>query len=420
MSVFGQLASLMIRPEKDAGFEDTFASRFGAVPLSAEEAAAMRLQRGNIRRQGEGAPRAERVMGALADLSKSLGEPVTRITDYSRSRVGTQAPVTEEDVFRQDLASRNIGKGVAQAGAYGLPVKNPLAAVPSQFNLRGGQLGVFAGASAKTADHAALAKAQEMAKNGAYGDEIWDATGWFQGADKKWRFEIPDLPSKMTGSLETAASRSGVGDSTVGQAFHHPELYAAYPQLRDVTMTTSPGRSGAAFQRGDVPSGIPANIDIGGGARNPRSLMLHELQHGIQDIEGFAKGGNNIWLQANTPAWDIYQARLKAVRTPKSEVELREAGVLGDNYTYADYLREHKQALKADVFGLDRMAQQSAADEYYKRLAGEVEARAVQSRADKPLQELRDIPPVFSEDVPRDKQFVRWLGSLADQSNYRQ
>ena len=140
MSVFGQLASLMIRPEKDAGFEDTFASRFGAAPLSAEEAAAMRLQRGNIRQQGEGAPRAERVMGGLADLSKSLGEPVTRITDYSRSRIGTEAPVTEEDVFRQDLASRNIGKGVAQAGAYGLPIRNPLGKVPSQAELRGGQL----------------------------------------------------------------------------------------------------------------------------------------------------------------------------------------------------------------------------------------------------------------------------------------
>jgi len=148
MSVFGQLASLLIRPEKDAGFEDTFASRFGAAPLDPFEAAALRQRQFTNRQQASGAERAERagpaVLGGLADLSKSLGEPVTRITDYSRSRVGTEAPVTEEDVFRQDLASRNIGRGVAQAGAYGLPLKNPAAAVPSQFELRGGQL--FAGA----------------------------------------------------------------------------------------------------------------------------------------------------------------------------------------------------------------------------------------------------------------------------------
>ena len=140
MSVFGQLASLMLEPKKDAGFEDTFASRFGAAPLDAAEAAALRQRQFTNRRQGSGAARAETVMGGLADLSKSLGEPVTRITDYSRSRIGTEAPVTEEDIFRQDLASRNIGKGVAQAGAYGLPLKNPLAAVPSQAELRGGQL----------------------------------------------------------------------------------------------------------------------------------------------------------------------------------------------------------------------------------------------------------------------------------------
>ena len=129
MSVFGQLASLLIRPEKDAGFEDTFASRFGAAPLDPFEAAALRQRQFTNRQQASGAERAERagpaVLGGLADLSKSLGEPVTRITDYARSRVGTEAPITEEDVFRQDLASRNIGKGIAQAGAYGLPLQEP-------------------------------------------------------------------------------------------------------------------------------------------------------------------------------------------------------------------------------------------------------------------------------------------------------
>jgi hypothetical protein len=139
MSVFGELANLLIRPQKDAGFEDTFASRFGAAPLEPAEAAALRQRQFVNRQQGEGAPRAERVLGGLADLSRSLGEPVTRIADYSRSRVGTEAPVTEEDVFRQDLASRNIGKGIAQAGAYGLPVRNPLGAV-GQIEARGGTL----------------------------------------------------------------------------------------------------------------------------------------------------------------------------------------------------------------------------------------------------------------------------------------
>jgi hypothetical protein len=136
MSVMGQLAS-QLRYNPDADFTDTFDDRFtpsdpfaARFPqMSAAEAAALRTQRGVLnRQQGSGAERGEKIMGGLADLTMALGEPVTRIGDYSRSRVGTEGPITEEDVFRQDLASRNIGKGIAQAGAYGLPVKNPAAA----------------------------------------------------------------------------------------------------------------------------------------------------------------------------------------------------------------------------------------------------------------------------------------------------
>jgi len=69
-------------------------------------------------------------------------------------------------------------------------------------------LGIFGGRLAKTADHAALAKAEEMAAAGAPREDIWNQTGWFQGADKKWRFEIPDdaaaITRKEAGNLRTA------------------------------------------------------------------------------------------------------------------------------------------------------------------------------------------------------------------------
>ena len=120
--------------DPDAGFRDTFANRFGAAPLDAAEAAALRQRQFTNRRQGEGAPRAERVMGALADLSMAVGQPITTLTDASRAATGT-GPMTEEEAFRIN----QTGQGVAQLGALAVPIRNPAGAV-SQFEARGGTL----------------------------------------------------------------------------------------------------------------------------------------------------------------------------------------------------------------------------------------------------------------------------------------
>jgi len=43
----------------------------------------------------------------------------------------------------------------------------------------------------------------------------------------------------------------------------------------------------------------------------------------------------------------------------------------------------------------------------YRRLAGEVEARNVETRMDWTPEQRRDTPPWHTEDVPRDQQIVR-------------
>jgi hypothetical protein len=139
MGVFGELASLFVRPEKDAGFEDTFASRFGAAPLDPAEAAALRQRQFTNRQQGEGAPRAERVMGGLADLSRAIAAPATGLVDYSRARVAPAGPMTEEEAFRINQTQDAPGKAVLEAAKMSLPVRNPLGAV-SQAEIRGGTL----------------------------------------------------------------------------------------------------------------------------------------------------------------------------------------------------------------------------------------------------------------------------------------
>jgi hypothetical protein len=294
-----------------------------------------------------------------------------------------------------------------------------------------GAAGVFGGRLAQTADLGALARAEEMAAKGHAPAEITDATGWFKGADNKWRFEIPDQPSQWKDTpdqftnLSPQGTRMHGGDPVaLGTVFDHPDLFKAYPQLANVEF--KPSWLGSSMRGQYVPGhpefGIDPSITItpmGPGAM--RSTMVHELQHGIQDIEGFGRGGNTFGLKPNTPAWDLYQERLAAIKTPTPKADLEKSGVLGPEYTYDDYLREHQQSLRGDKLGLDRAAQEYAVGAAYHRSAGEVEARNVQTRLKYTPEELKSITPGLSQDVPYKQQFVTFRnpGEIGDVAESR-
>lgn len=56
---------------------------------------------------------------------------------------------------------------------------------------------MFAGENAKNADKEALNTAKEMEKDGADAETIRQKTGWFRGADGKWRSEVNDSGMKL-------------------------------------------------------------------------------------------------------------------------------------------------------------------------------------------------------------------------------
>ncbi len=266
-------------------------------------------------------------------------------------------------------------------------------------------VGMFAGPSAKTADLSALKVAQEMAKAGASREDIFGKTGWFQGADAKWRFEIPDNTSFYRG----LPAQDG---DTVGRQFSHQLLYDAYPDMAKINHYTMQERGViGGKQRGEYRAGYdPSNqsqaqILIGGPDKG--STMLHELQHAVQNQEGFARGGNTIGLQKGTPAWEIYQERLAAMSTPLSIENY--AAVAGFNSveeakkSYKEYLKIIKKPSRE----ADRAAQEYAVENAYRRLAGEVEARNVQKRVDMTPEQRKATPPWVTEDVPLANQYIR-------------
>jgi hypothetical protein len=204
---------------------------------------------------------------------------------------------------------------------------------------------IFAGPMAKTADHEALANAQRLEQAGASRDEIWSQTGWFQGKDGKWRFEIDDSGAKLAGV--TPGTKAGLfrdkPDQSKGSftGISHPELEGAYGAAPGIYGQYAPELSmEGAYLADPAGKAAPYIHAQGPSAKKALEASLHEQQHHVQDLEGFAGGGR-------------------------------------------------------------------AADDAYARLAGEVEARNVQSRMNMSPQERRATAPWLTQDVPDEQQIVR-------------
>lgn len=151
-------------------------------------------------------------------------------------------------------------------------------------------LGTFGGRLARTADHGALARAEALEKSGAPREQIWSDTGWFKGVDGKWRFEIDDSGASYWGPTSRDVKTGDATTGKVGDWYAHHQIMKAYPDLKkqDLTIENNGGILGAYY--GDS---YMVNVDPSV-KMSPRSILAHEIQHGIQGIENFANGASNL------------------------------------------------------------------------------------------------------------------------------
>lgn len=267
---------------------------------------------------------------------------------------------------------------------------------------------IFAGPTAKTADHAALARAQEMADAGTSRDDIWSQTGWFQGADGKWRFEIPD-----NASVDVSPMRTGINSTNnrADRMLYHPEYYKAYPDAADMRVQFLREAPDAPYKgmyydgkgwyaRGDTPE-----------AR--RSVSLHEMQHDAQAREGFATGGSieefvtheNTYMKKLYDAAQLVRSRMDNLGET-AEVAATYIGKAPDVNIDPETLAT--LAKQSSVSRLGEFKKSHTPSELYKRLAGEVEARNVQTRQNMNALERRARAPWITQDVPDTQQLVRF------------
>lgn len=145
----------------------------------------------------------------------------------------------------------------------------------------------YAGRDAGNADLEALHEAERYEMQGVDAETIRQKTGWFRGADGKWRWEIDDSGMKLR---TDAADISNY--TTLGELVDAPALFATYPNMKDMDVTfhnLERGQLGGYNRRFD-------SIELSRDLKNrPEALLnslIHEVQHAIQQREGFTPGAN--------------------------------------------------------------------------------------------------------------------------------
>lgn len=280
-----------------------------------------------------------------------------------------------------------------------------------------------------------LSVARDMETAGKDAKAIKLATGWERGADGKWRYEIDD--SRSTFSPKENAILSEVLD--------YPELFDAYPDLKNVRVMVTDklgdGNLGGYSHNDNI-------IVISERSRDKRTVLMHEIQHVVQRIEGFAKGGGRsafesdfirkirspreraaialsmLWDKVeNSPEYKKAQSIRELFNKAETEEEWsaleKEFPEVTDPSDIYKETREYKEFKKArdeyeKNFGddpsiwLDINRSNAELAKYkfrqYQKLAGETEARNVQSRLAMTPEQRRESLASETEDVSREDQ----------------
>ena len=153
----------------------------------------------------------------------------------------------------------------------------------------------FAGINSNTADTHMLAEAEEMLANGEDSETIRKETGWFKGYDGKWRYEVNDSEMEILKNLTSGRFNAYMDGEPLrlDDIIQHEALFEAYPQLRDTTVqlkrTMGKGIVGAYNADTDTLS-VSGSIYLTD--EMFKEMLIHEIQHTIQNVEGFARGSS--------------------------------------------------------------------------------------------------------------------------------
>lgn len=263
-----------------------------------------------------------------------------------------------------------------------------------------------------------LSVAKDMEKDKKKAKAIKAATGWERGADGKWRYEMPDVvlrdPKEWVN--KKALTLSDIVEKPNDLFKEYPELFDAYPELKDMKILKGRAKSGGVFYNnaitlnlGDIREAIKYDLDTHYKLANNslKKTLVHEIQHYIQEQEGFAQGGNSEMIVDKNALDAIAKLRAEKDAVAKEfyamSPEEQQRRKYEINNRYNDLTKQIERLEKSSRIGYDG----------YNRLSVEVEARNVSARLNMTPEERRKSLAESTEDVARKDQIFLGVGDVS-------
>ena len=412
------------------------------------------------------------------------GETFPMYLNVGRTRNDGMYHIYDISVKIRDTAHRlnDVGRPVGNALENGISTDSiPERVQPVNNNsMQSGKKYSMAGPRSHTANLENLEKAKErdqrLKGTKANSENTRRKYGWFRGLDRMWRYEISDKEAEVDllnpeykrlseelnrlsaelGPPYDAATMDKMDEivnamtkvsryrnvKVLGEILKHDKLYAAYPELRNykvkfVELKDSSAEFDPATKTIKINKNTVKTVDI--------ATIMHEVQHAIQDIEGFASGSSQEYWESIEKK---HNEKLKEISDVFKEIEAKGgANLVNLAHRYLDISAKvfendaNSEQLQREREGIDAQAKlkgsyrllqkllmldietrvlekkleffDSDYDRYY-NTAGEIEARNVEERLRMTDEEREATRP----DIDRKKvAFVEGKFRAADEGN---
>jgi hypothetical protein len=369
----------------------------------------------------------------IDDGHKAVGELADQM-DRERAQLSTQQQNQQAQERQAQAADAGnldevlSGEPNVQAGenpaeeptqAAEAPEEHPTFEVDEEKGPPDDQRFSFVGVKSQTLPTENLIKFAKDEQRGRHPASLYKETGLWRGKDGQVRYEISDHNAELMEPSDPDATIT-----KLPEILHHPELYAAYPMLRgmNVIHSKSEGMGGGHFSMrdGTIVMGDMPDMDTA------KTVLLHEIQHAIQTIEGHAPGGSPDLVKQQLADHADQEMRDMLSYQPKMSQNQHLERYWGGRNTWvaeATYLMsklpERDEAGRQAVFERaakkawghpqSRYAKEDFQDEIYKQIVyntyrhihGEVEAVDTEKRMDMTPAERKANSPLRNEKYER-------------------
>jgi len=258
----------------------------------------------------------------------------TRIRPEALDAAMTVAPFIGPSAKAAERVAMGAGKAAEGYANIAVPKILEKGGKPAELLVamaEGSKSHIFIGPKAKIWNPKSNQLAKKMEKDGLSPQEIWSETGNWKAPDGNWKQEITDKVGEFRTNFDASiASKTneykGGLEGALGGMYRNPELYSAYPELLSntrLTVTKLPdwlpeSSNSAQYQR---TFGGKNKVEM----RNKTEegaldSTTHELQHAVQNQEGWQSGGTEMMFR-NLPN----QSAFEQYRRMASEAEARAA-----------------------------------------------------------------------------------------------